>query len=141
MIPVLVLTHGDLATSILESARQIDPHLSDGTDAVTLPWDVDTDAATADLRERLKKMDSGGGVLVLTDMFGGTATNLALPFLEPDRIEIVTGVNLPMMVKLGSLRSRDVPLNELAGRLAEAGQKSIRLASEFLRGRDARDAV
>ncbi len=135
MIPVLVLTHGNLADSILESARQIDPHLVEDTDAVTLPWEVDTDAAAADLRDRLKSMDSGAGVLVLTDMFGGTATNLALPFLEPDRIEIVTGVNLPMMIKLGSLRDRDVPLHELAGRLAEAGQKSIRLASEFLRSR------
>jgi PTS system mannose-specific IIA component len=135
MIPVLVLTHGDLATSILESARMIDPHLVEDTDAVTLPWEVDTDAATADLRHRLKKMGSGAGVLILTDMFGGTATNLALPFLEPDRIEIVTGVNLPMLVKLGSLRGREIPLNELASRLALAGQKSIRLASEFLRGR------
>ena len=135
MIPVLVLTHGDLAISILESARMIDPHLVDDTDTVTIPWEVDTDAATADLRQRLKKMDRGTGVLVLTDMFGGTATNLALPFLQPDRIEIVTGVNLPMLVKLGSLRGRDVPLNELASRLAAAGQKSIQLASEFLRSR------
>ena len=55
--------------------------------------------------------------------------------LEPDRIEVVTGVNLPMMVKLGSLRGRDVPLNDLAARLALSGQKSIRLASEFLRAR------
>jgi len=137
MIPVLVLTHGNLAGAILESARQIDPHLVDDTDAVTLPWEVDTDAAAADLRDRLRKMDAGAGVLVLTDMFGGTATNLALQFLEPDRIEIVTGVNLPMMIKLGSLRGRDVPLHDLAGRLAEAGQKSIRLASEFLRSRTA----
>jgi PTS system mannose-specific IIA component len=135
MIPVLVLTHGDLAISILESARMIDPHLVDNTDAVTLPWEVDTDAATADLKQRLKKMDDGTGVLILTDMFGGTATNLALPFLEPDRIEIVTGINLPMLVKLGSLRGREMPLNELARRLADSGQKSIRLASEFLRGR------
>lgn len=133
MIPVLVLTHGDLAISILESARMIDPHLVEDTDAVTLPWEVDTDSASTDLRQRLKKMDDGSGVLVLTDMFGGTATNLALPFLEPDRIEIVTGVNLPMLVKLGSLRGLEIPLNELASRLAAAGQKSIRLASEFLR--------
>lgn len=135
MIPVLVLTHGDLATSMLESARMIDPHLVESTSAVTLPWEVDTDAATAELRDRLKKLDQGSGVLLLTDMFGGTATNLALPFLEPDRIEVVTGVNLPMLVKLGSLRTQDLPLHEMAGRLAAAGQKSIRLASEFLRGR------
>ena len=133
MIPVLVLTHGDLATSILESARMIDPHLVENTDAVTLPWEVDTDAATSDLRKRLRAMDGGDGVLILTDMFGGTATNLALPFLEVDRIEIVTGVNLPMLVKLGSLRGLDIPLHELASRLEAAGQKSIRVASEFLR--------
>lgn len=133
MIPVLVLSHGDLAESILESARKIDPHLEEATDAVTLPWEVDTDAAAADLRSRLTAMDRGAGVLILTDMFGGTATNLALPFLEPERIEIVTGVNLPMLVKLGSLRGREAPLQELAARLAESGQKSIRLASEFLR--------
>jgi PTS system mannose-specific IIA component len=136
MIPVLVLTHGDLANSILESARNIDPHLVDHTDAMTLPWDVNTDTAAADLRERLGALDEGSGVLVLTDMFGGTATNLALPFLDPDRIEIVTGVNLPMLVKLGSLRERDIPLHDLAGQLALSGQKSIRLASEFLRGRN-----
>ena len=137
MIPVLVLTHGDLANALLESARKIDPHLADDTDAVTLPWDVDTDAATAELRQRLAEMDRGAGVLILTDMFGGTATNLALPFLERDRIEIVTGVNLPMLVKLGSLRGRDTPLHDLAGQLATSGQKSIRLASEFLRARSA----
>ncbi|HSN53159.1 MAG TPA: PTS sugar transporter subunit IIA [Candidatus Sulfomarinibacteraceae bacterium] len=137
MIPVLVLTHGELANALLESARKIDPHLDDETDAITLPWDVDTDTATAELRERLKAMDNGSGVLVLTDMFGGTATNLALPFLVPDRIEIVTGANLPMLVKLGSLRGRDIPLGDLAARLAESGQKSIRLASEFLRNRSA----
>ena len=135
MIPVLVLTHGDLADSILESARKIDPHLVDDTDAVTLPWEVDTDVATTDLRDRLKDLDRGAGVLILTDMFGGTATNLALPFLEPDRIEIITGVNLPMLVKLGSLRGREIPLHDLAARLASSGQKSIRLASEFLRAR------
>ena len=82
-------------------------------------------------------MDKGSGVLILTDMFGGTATNIALSFLDPDRIEIVTGVNLPMLVKLGSLRGLEIPLPELAERLASAGQKSIRLASEFLRGRNA----
>ena len=87
MIPVLVLSHGDLANAILESARKIDPHLVDDTDAVTLPWEVDTDTATNDLRNRLKEMDRGDGVLILTDMFGGTATNLALPFL--DRCEFV----------------------------------------------------
>jgi PTS system mannose-specific IIA component len=71
-------------------------------------------------------------------MFGGTATNVALPFLVPDRIEIVTGVNLPMLVKLGSLRGQDLPLGEIAQRLTAAAQKSIRVASEFLRSKNVR---
>jgi PTS system mannose-specific IIA component len=68
-------------------------------------------------------------------MFGGTATSLALPFLEPGKIEVVTGTNLPMLVKLGSLRSLDLPLSEIATRLTRAGQKSIRMASELLQTR------
>jgi PTS system mannose-specific IIA component len=68
-------------------------------------------------------------------MFGGTATNLALPYLEPEKVEIVTGVNLPMLVKLGSLQGRSMSLDELATGLTAAGQKSIRVASEFLHAR------
>jgi PTS system mannose-specific IIA component len=135
MIPVLVLTHGEFATELLNAARTIDPHLNDGAEALALPWDVDSDHASRNLRERLAELDQGEGVLILTDMFGGTATNLALPFLDPDHVEIVTGVNLPMLVKLGSLRDQSLPLGELAGRLTAAGQKSIRVASEFLRAK------
>ena len=86
------------------------------------------------LRQKIRSLDAGDGLLVLTDMFGGTATNLALPLLEPGRVEVVTGANLPMLIKLGSLRAQDLTLDELATRLTTAGQKSIRVASEFLRG-------
>jgi PTS system mannose-specific IIA component len=132
MIPVLVLTHGNLATELLQAARIIDPNLTDMTSAMSLPWDVDSDEATRSLKKLLREMDRGEGTLVLTDMFGGTATNLALPFLEPDKVEVVTGVNLPMLVKLGSLKGRSVPLRDLAAGLTAAGQKSIQVASEFL---------
>ena len=135
MVPVLVLTHGNLADELLTAARNIDPHLADGSSAMSLPWDVDYDQATRQLKHDLKNADRGAGVLILTDMFGGTATNLALPFLEPDLVEVVTGVNLPMLVKLGSLKGRSVPLRELATGLTAAGQKSIQVASEFLHSR------
>jgi PTS system mannose-specific IIA component len=138
MIPVLVLTHGDLAVSLLDAARIIDPHLVQGTAALALPWNVDSIEATQDLKQQLTEIDQGEGVLILTDMFGGTATNLALPFLVPNTIEIVTGVNLPMLVKLGSLRDQTIPLDELAARLTTAGQKSIRVASEFFRNKSSR---
>jgi len=138
MIPVLVLTHGELAVELLDAARTIDPHLTVKATALALPWDVDSDEASENLRQQLQEIDNGNGVLILTDMFGGTATNVALPFLVPERVEIITGVNLPMLVKLGSLREQDLLLGELAARLTAAGQKSIRVASEFLRAKRAK---
>ena len=131
MIHVIVLTHGNLASELLHAAQTIDPNLVE-TSAMSLPWDVDSDEASRSLKKQLRKLDKGEGTLILTDMFGGTATNLALPFLDPEKVEIVTGVNLPMLVKLGSLQGRSLSLEELAAGLTAAGQKSIRLASELL---------
>jgi PTS system mannose-specific IIA component len=133
MIPVLVLSHGDLARELLTAARKIDTHLEAGTAAMCLPWDVNADDAAKRLKSELRKLDNGEGILILTDMFGGTATNLALPYLEPDHVEVVTGANLPMLVKLASMREQQISLHHLAEGLAAAGQKSIRMASEFLR--------
>ena len=135
MIPVLVLTHGNLATELLQAAETIDPSMTGHAAAMSLPWDVDSDEASKTLKRQLRELDQGEGTLILTDMFGGTATNLALAFLEPEKVEIVTGVNLPMLVKLGSLQGRPVTLHELANALTAAGQKSIRVASEFLHAR------
>jgi len=135
MIPVLILTHGNLASELLQAAQTIDPNLSGHAAAMSLPWDVDSDEASRSLKKQLRELDQGEGTLVLTDMFGGTATNLALPFLELGKVEIVTGVNLPMLVKLGSLQGRSMSLEELATGLTAAGQKSIRVASEFLHAR------
>lgn len=132
MIPVLVLTHGNLATELLQAAETIDPSLIGHAAAMSLPWDVDSDEASKTLKKQLRELDQGEGTLILTDMFGGTATNLALAFLKPEKVEIVTGVNLPMLVKLGSLQGRVLSLHELATGLTAAGQKSIRVASEFL---------
>ena len=137
MIPVLILTHGNLASELLQAAQTIDPSLSGNAASMSLPWDVDSDEASRSLKRKLRELDEGEGTLVLTDMFGGTATNLALPFLEPGKVEIVTGVNLPMLVKLGSLQGRTMSLEELATGLTAAGQKSIRVASEFLHARAA----
>lgn len=133
MISVLVLTHGDLATSLITAAKEIDPELADATEALALPWDVESEEGSKMLRRALKRLDAGDGVIVLTDMFGGTATNLALPYMDSDKVEVVTGVNLPMLVKLGSLRRQTLALRDFADGLCAAGQKSIRVASEFLK--------
>jgi PTS system mannose-specific IIA component len=132
MISVLVLTHGNLATELLTAAREIDADLAEGTAALALPWDVDSDEGGSQVKKAVREVDCGEGVIVLTDMFGGTATNLALPLLDRDRIEVITGVNLPMLVKIGSLRRHELGPKEFALKLCEAGQKSIRVASEFL---------
>ena len=133
MISVLVLTHGELAHELLLAARNIDPTIKANSESLCLPWDIDSDEARSQVKSSLRILKKDGGVLVLTDMFGGTATNLALPFLDPGEVEIVTGVNLPMLVKIGSLRRQNLPLRDFATQLTVAGQKSIRLASEFLR--------
>ena len=134
MIPVLVLTHGNLATELLAAAREIDSQLGEGIAALALPWDIDSDEATRRLKATLRELDDETGVIILTDMFGGTATNIALPLLEAGSVEVVTGVNLPMLVKIGSLRQNaDLTPQEFALRLRDAGQKSIRVASEYLR--------
>ncbi len=132
MISVLVLTHGDLATELLTAAREIDTDLAEGTAALALPWDVDSDEGSSQVKKAVREVDCGKGVIVLTDMFGGTATNLALPLMDANRIEVITGVNLPMLVKIGSLRRRNLGPKDFALNLCEAGQKSIRVASEFL---------
>ncbi len=133
MIPVMVLTHGGLAAELVEAAQMIDPGLADISSALCLPWDIDPDEARRLVKKHLGSLNTGKGVLVLTDMFGGTATNLALPLLDPGQIDVVTGVNLPMLVKLSSLSSQEMSVAELADRLRTAGQKSIRVASEFLK--------
>ncbi len=132
MISVLVLTHGNLAIELITAAREIDEKLAEGTAALALPWDVDSDEASRQVKKAIRELDCGEGVIVLTDMFGGTATNLALPFMDANRIEIITGVNLPMLVKIGSLRRQKLKPTDFAVRLCEAGQKSIRVASAFL---------
>ncbi len=132
MVSVLVLTHGELATELMTAAREIDADLKEGTAALALPWDIDSDEAAGLLKRALRKVDRGKGVVVMTDMFGGTATNLALPLMEENRVEVITGVNLPMLVKIGSLRRQDLGPREFAVKLCEAGQKSIRVAGMFL---------
>jgi len=135
MVRVLVLTHGSLADELVAATRTIDTEIGDAVAALSLEWDADFEEARAAVVSRLRELDTGEGVLVLTDMFGGTATNLVLPSLTPDRVEVVTGVNLPMLVKFASLVGKNVALLDLARRLTVAGQKSIHVTSDFLKSR------
>lgn len=133
MIGILVISHGRLAEELLAAARTIEPALLDQARSLTLEWNVELEEARADIGKAIEELDTGEGVIVLTDMFGGTPTNLSLGFLDSARSEVITGVNLPMLIKLATLRRLEgETLRTLAKVVAEKGQKSIYVVSEIL---------
>jgi len=131
MVSVLVVTHGNLAEELVRAARRIVGEVG-RLAALTIGWDDEVSAARQKIESTIGDLDDGDGVVVLTDMFGGTPTNLSLSFLKEGKVEIVTGVNLPMLIKFTNLRE-PLPLLEVAARLSEQGRKSIQVASELLR--------
>ena len=131
MIGVVVVTHGQLATELLNAAEAIVGDLPRFA-AVSIGWHDDMDDARDEIRQAVARLQGEGGVLLLTDMFGGTPTNLGLSFVEPDHVEVVTGVNLPMLIKLTSLRSSQ-DLLAVARELRETGRNAIHVASDQLR--------
>lgn len=134
MIGIVVVTHGQLAEQLVEAARTIVGDLPRAA-AVSIGWSDDVAVAQAQIEQAVAAVaPDGGDVLILTDMFGGTPTNVSLPFLSA-RAEIVTGVNLPMLIKLSTLREGD--LLEVARVVREQGRNSIEVASEILGKRPA----
>jgi len=126
MIGIVVVTHGRLAEELVNAARQIVGDVP-AIAAVSIGWGEDVTAAQQGIEQGL--IEVGGDVLILTDMFGGTPTNLALPFLS-GRVEIVTGVNLPMVIKAVSLREGS--LAEVASAVRDQGKGAIYVASDIL---------
>ncbi|MGH9458703.1 MAG: PTS sugar transporter subunit IIA [Thermoanaerobaculia bacterium] len=131
MIGGLIVTHGNLAYELLHAAEIIEGQL-DGIEAVPLEWNESVEGAREKIRAALGRVGEHQGVIIFTDMFGGTPSNISLSFLEKDRVEIVTGVNLPMIVKFVSVRSASEDLLEVAHLIREKGSKSIRVASDLL---------
>jgi mannose PTS system EIIA component len=131
-VGVVVVTHGVLATELLNAAETIVGDLPQFT-AVSIGWHDDVSVATSAMSRAIERVDGGRGVLLLTDMFGGTPSNLSMTFLEPDKVEVVTGVNLPMLIKLARVRAEH-DLGALARLVCDDGRASIRVASDLLRG-------
>jgi PTS system mannose-specific IIA component len=132
MIGVVVVTHGQLATELVNAAEMIVGDLPQFT-AVSIGWHDDVNEAREVIAQAIDRVRSDAGVLLLTDMFGGTPSNLAMPFLEKDRLEVITGVNLPMLIKLAGLR-RSTDLLAVAQEMREHGRNAIWVASDLLRG-------
>ena len=132
MIGVVVVTHGQLANELVNAAEMIVGDLPQFT-AVSIGWHDDVNDAREDVAQAIERVRGEEGVLLLTDMFGGTPSNIGMTFLETDRLEVITGVNLPMLIKLASLR-RSSDLLAVAHEMREHGRAAIWVASDLLRG-------
>jgi PTS system mannose-specific IIA component len=135
VIGVVVVTHGQLATELVNAAEMIVGDLPQFA-AVSIGWHEDVNDAREDIAQAIARVRGEDGVLLLTDMFGGTPSNLGMTFLETDRLEVITGVNLPMLIKLASLRSSK-DLLAVAREMREHGRHAIWVASDLLRGEKA----
>ena len=130
MIGALITTHGNLGSELIKSAELIKGPLGD-----ILHVSVDQTKNVEDLKKEIsnaiKKLDKGKGVLILTDLFGGTPSNISLSFMKEGKVEVLTGVNLPMVLKLSEVKE-DMTLRDFACLIKNYGEKNIMLASEIL---------
>lgn len=135
----VIVSHGQLANELLAAAETVIGNL-DNIAAVSIGWHDDVEAAKAEISRAMKSVSQGAGVLLMTDMFGGTPTNISAMFLDEGEVEIVTGVNLPMVVKFAT-HSRESGLSEIAKEVEEQGKQSIyRTASLFAPVKPKKDA-
>ena len=135
MIGKLILTHGGMARELLAAANVISGRLS-GFEALSLDWSDGFDEARVKVAAALERLDQGQGVLILTDMFGGTPCNISMTFYEPGKVEILTGVNLPMVLRMAcQIKEEETSVSDLARWLQDKAQRSVCLAGELVQGR------
>lgn len=126
----VIVSHGQVANELLAAAETVVGDISHVT-AVSIGWHDDVEVAREQVDRAIKSVSQGVGVLVMTDMFGGTPTNIAAMFLKQGEVEIVTGVNLPMVIKLAA-NNKELPLAELAKEVEEQGKQAIYRTSALL---------
>ena len=130
MIGMVLVTHGRLANEFLAALEHVVGPQANAV-AISIGPDDDMEVRRQDILNAVARVNDGDGVVVLTDMFGGTPSNLAISLMKPDRIEVIAGINLPMLVKLASVRDSR-PLQQAVEEAEEAGRKYICLASRLL---------
>jgi PTS system mannose-specific IIA component len=130
MIGLVLVTHGRLAEEF-KSALEHVVGPQERIETIAIGPDDSMDRRREDIEEAVKRVDTGQGVVLLTDMFGGTPSNLAISLLEKGRVEVIAGVNLPMLVKLSRVR-KETPLDKAVLQAQEAGRKYISIASQIL---------
>ncbi len=134
MIGLIIITHGNLALELKSAMEHIIGSQAD-IEIFCINPDDDIDIQKNNIQNTIKEINKGNGIIMLTDMFGGTPSNLALGFLEPGKIEVLSGVNLPMLIKIGQLRD-NTNLLEVVKEGKIAAQKYISIASEILSEND-----
>jgi mannose PTS system EIIA component len=133
MIGVVLVTHGRLAVEFRAALEHV-VGPQNQIEAVTIGPDDDVEARRKDIIEAVRRVDSGDGVAILTDMFGGTPSNLAISVMSRPKVEVLAGINLPMLVKLAKVRD-ECPLAEAVAAAQEAGRKYVTIASRVLSGK------
>ena len=130
MIGVVLVTHGNLATELVKVMEHV-VGPQDQLTTITIDPDDDMEKRREDILNSVQFVDKGLGVIILTDMFGGTPSNLAISIMEQAKIDMIAGVNLPMLIKLASVRSTET-ISDAVAQAREAGQKYIMVASQVL---------
>lgn len=130
MIGIVVVSHGKLARELVAATEHVVGE-QDRFRSISIEVEDDIEARRDQIRETAKSCDNGKGVIILTDMFGGTPSNLAMSVMNTGNVEVLSGVNLPMLIKLAEVRG-ELALKEAAKVAAEAGRKYINIASELL---------
>jgi PTS system mannose-specific IIA component len=133
MIGLVLVTHGRLAVEFRAALEHI-VGVQPAIETISIGPDDEVERRRKDILDAVHKVDDGSGVILLTDMFGGTPSNLAISVMEPGKVEVVAGVNLPMLIKLASIRS-DKPLATAIDDAQDAGRKYINVASQVLNGK------
>ena len=126
----VIVSHGRVANELLTAAETVVGDLSHIA-AVSIGWHDDVEMAKEEISRSIKKVSGGNGVLLLTDMFGGTPTNISAMFIKENEVEVVTGVNLPMVVKLAS-QNKNMTLSEMAQEVESQGKQAIYRAGQLL---------
>ena len=130
MIGIVLVTHGRLAEEFLAATEHVvGPQAA--AEAICIGPDDDMEQRRADIIAAVQRVEGGSGVIILTDMFGGTPSNLAISVMQPKKVDVVAGVNLPMLIKLAGVRGNS-DLATAVSQVREAGQKYIHVASQLL---------
>ena len=132
MIGIVIVTHGNLAGEFRKAMEHI-VGKQDHLETISIDADDDMELRRKDIEQARNAVDNGDGVIILTDLFGGTPSNMAISLMQDDKVEVIAGINLPMLIKLAGLRdNKDIVV--AAEQAQEAGRKYIHVASKVLQG-------